>query len=101
MALDTITAISANGAIAAADGVAKITQATEGAYTLANPAAQAGAMQLQVVNASAVAQDITGTFKYGWATYTKLRLCADGMIALSGIDQVWYIRSLNRGVTLL
>lgn len=101
MAIDTITEYSADGAIPAASGVAQLEKATEGAFTLAAPAADAGtSKQLDIVCNSAAMQEVTGVFNNG-GSFTKLRFANGGFVRLVSSNGVWNVASANRGVTIL
>lgn len=102
MAQDTLTLVSANGAIAVAAGVSKITKATEGAYTLASPSGSATSIQLEIMSGSEAHQEVTGTFLGGGGSvYTKLRFTKYGVVRLRSDADGWYICGINRGVTCI
>jgi hypothetical protein len=101
MAQDTLTLVSANGAIAVAAGVSKITKATEGEYTLANPVASATSIQLEILSGSDANQEVTGSFfGGGGSVYTKLQFTKYGAVRLRSDADGWYICGANRGVTM-
>lgn len=100
MARDTMTALAANGAIAVASGMTNITKATEGAHTLANPAASATSLSLDILSTSSEMQTVTGSFNGGGNTiYTVLQFTKGGHVNLISDANAWYIGGHNRGVT--
>ncbi len=102
MAQDTLTLLAADGAIAVAPGVTKITKTTEGQHTLASPVASATSIELDIINGSNEIQTVTGVFNAGGgAIYTKMQFGKGGAVRLRSDADNWYIVSDNRGVTLL
>jgi hypothetical protein len=101
MAENTITSYTANGAIAADSGCAQLEKSSEGAYTLAAPAADAGTrLKLEILANAADVQVVTGVFKNGPGSYTTLTFANNGAVTLISGNGVWVILGYNRGVTI-
>lgn len=104
MARNSITQYTANGAIPAASGVAQLEKTTEGAYTLADPAADDAetpvTLELEILCNSAAKQEVTGNFLNG-GNFTKLLFANGGFVRLVSSNGKWSVASANRGVTIL
>lgn len=103
MSEHTITSYTANGAIPAASGVAQLEKVLEGAYTLANPAADDAetpvSLQLDILCNSAEQQVVTGVFING-GTYGSLQFVNGGSCRLRSSNGKWHVFGYNRGVTI-
>lgn len=90
-----------NGAIAPSGGVAVLTKATAGAYTLAAPAAALDGVELHITSATAAAHVVTATGLLedgvtGGAKDTATFAAFIGASAtLVAFDGAWHVKSLN------
>ena len=100
MANDTITDYTEDGELDIDAGVAELAQDAPGNYTLPAPDAEAtSAVQKEIFSSSDYEQTVTGTFNYA-GNFSTLTFVKGGMVTLRAIDGVWYVRNLNRGVTI-
>lgn len=96
-----VTAYAADGAITIADGVAKITQASPGAYTLADPSSNQEGTVIYIISTTAQAHVLTNASNfYGTSTATATWAAAVGnFLKIIAIAGKWRIIS-SSGITL-